>query len=219
MKIAISEIKVGKNWSREELGDISSLVSSLEHYGLIQPVVLDINNNLVAGFRRLEAAKVLGWTEIEYTITLADSPAVLNLIENIERQGLTFYQEACALKELFPGCNDSQISTALGRTTGWTRPRTKLWTLDEKIIDLVRQDKLSPSQVAMLIASKDPQATMEKILGAGKVDPTSTRPSKKDLREALTKALEQGKMELVQGIRYALGDISFQEVFGEKNNE
>ena len=54
----ITNIKVGTRF-REELGDIESLAQSLESEGLINPITIDKDNNLLAGGRRLAAAKFL----------------------------------------------------------------------------------------------------------------------------------------------------------------
>ena len=61
--VPISEIKV-KNRVRKDLGDIESLVRSIQENGLLQPVVISSDNVLIAGERRLTAMKRLGWKEI-----------------------------------------------------------------------------------------------------------------------------------------------------------
>ena len=58
-EILIDKIKVGQRF-RKDLGDIDALVTSIVNLGLLQPVVLDSNYRLIAGFRRLEAVKRLG---------------------------------------------------------------------------------------------------------------------------------------------------------------
>ena len=56
MLVNISEIKVKKR-VRKDLGDINSLKDSLKRYGLLNPITIDSKNRLIAGERRLEAAK------------------------------------------------------------------------------------------------------------------------------------------------------------------
>lgn len=67
MLVNISEIKVKKR-VRKDLGDINSLKDSLKRYGLLNPITIDSKNRLIAGERRLEAAKALGWTNINAVI-------------------------------------------------------------------------------------------------------------------------------------------------------
>ncbi|MHB8953522.1 MAG: DNA methyltransferase [Pirellulaceae bacterium] len=61
--IAIDAIDVG-NRTRKDMGDLAALASSIEEIGLLQPVVIDSENKLVAGRRRIEACKRLGWKEV-----------------------------------------------------------------------------------------------------------------------------------------------------------
>lgn len=67
MKVPIDQIRI-KGRYRKDLGDLGALVSSMQAVGLLQPVLLDSNNMLIAGQRRIEAAKLLGWTEIEVVV-------------------------------------------------------------------------------------------------------------------------------------------------------
>ena len=64
MRVKINEIRVGHR-IRKETGDLTALQESMRRLGLLQPILIDPDNNLVAGFRRLESAKHLGWESIE----------------------------------------------------------------------------------------------------------------------------------------------------------
>ena len=66
MKILIKDIQIGKR-VREDYGDINSLVENIKDNGLIVPVVIDKNNKLVDGERRIKAYKLLKEKEIEFT--------------------------------------------------------------------------------------------------------------------------------------------------------
>jgi ParB family chromosome partitioning protein len=89
--INISEIKVKKR-VRKDLGDINSLKDSLKRYGLLNPITIDSKNRLIAGERRLEAAKALGWTNINAVIVNNLTPLTqleLELEENNQRKEFT----------------------------------------------------------------------------------------------------------------------------------
>ena len=77
---------------RADLGDLARLAESMRAVGLLQPVVVDEWGNLVAGRRRLAAAKLLGWSDIPALVmAFADDAAALAAFrdENIQRKPLT----------------------------------------------------------------------------------------------------------------------------------
>lgn len=91
MLVNISDIKV-KRRVRKDLGDLESLKNSLRTYGLLNPITLNSRYELVAGERRLEAAKQLGWTTINaQVLEIADkvSQLEIELEENIQRHDFT----------------------------------------------------------------------------------------------------------------------------------
>lgn len=70
----INDINIGTR-HRQDLGDIDGLAESMRALGLLHPVVIDMDCNLIAGERRLTAAKKLGWKEIPVTIATTISGA------------------------------------------------------------------------------------------------------------------------------------------------
>lgn len=65
--ISIADVRV-KDRHRSDLGDLEGLATSLRDLGQLQPIVVSPDFQLIAGGRRLAAAKSLGWTEIEAKI-------------------------------------------------------------------------------------------------------------------------------------------------------
>lgn len=63
----IRDIVIG-NRVRKDMGDIRGLADSMERHGLLHPIVVTGNGTLVAGQRRIEAARLLGCTEISATV-------------------------------------------------------------------------------------------------------------------------------------------------------
>jgi len=69
MKIDIERIKVDEATRiRKDIGDLTKLEESIRQVGLINPVLVDEHDTLVAGFRRLSACKKLGWKDIEVNV-------------------------------------------------------------------------------------------------------------------------------------------------------
>ncbi|MGL4986788.1 MAG: ParB N-terminal domain-containing protein [Treponemataceae bacterium] len=67
MLVNINSIKIKKR-VRKDLGDLEALKESMRRYGLISPILITQKKELVAGHRRLEAAKILGWININASI-------------------------------------------------------------------------------------------------------------------------------------------------------
>ncbi len=87
----IDSIIVGER-QREDLGDLDGLMASIRDWGLLQPVVVDADGDLVAGGRRLEACRRLGWTSVDvrHLGELSDPERrMLELEENIRRKDFT----------------------------------------------------------------------------------------------------------------------------------
>lgn len=101
--ISITEIKINPRM-RKEYGDVEALAASMSRFGLLQPIVLDDSNTLLAGGRRLAAAVHLGWTEIEavYKRDLSDADRKeIELDENLKRKDLTWVEEVSGLRDLY----------------------------------------------------------------------------------------------------------------------
>lgn len=67
MKLFIKEIIVTDR-IRKDLGSVQELAEDIKANGLINPIVVNEENVLLAGERRLEAVKLLGWTEVPVTV-------------------------------------------------------------------------------------------------------------------------------------------------------
>lgn len=91
MKVRIDEIKVTPGRRAALENDIEELAFSISEIGLLNPITLTGDYTLVAGLHRLEAVKLLGWTEVECTITdLTGLTAELaELDENFARANLS----------------------------------------------------------------------------------------------------------------------------------
>ena len=82
---SISAIKVGKR-HRKDLGDLAALAESLEAVGLLHAVVIDSHDRLIAGRRRLAAAKLLGWRTVPVHVVDLESVIEGELAENVHRK-------------------------------------------------------------------------------------------------------------------------------------
>lgn len=119
----VGAIGIGRR-IRSDLGDLSQLMESMRTLGLLQPVVINTRDELVAGGRRLESARRLGWETIPVRVVASLDDAVTALRaemdENRCRKELTpteMIEHARRLEELErPKAKERQKE--LGRTHG-----------------------------------------------------------------------------------------------------
>lgn len=108
---------------------IDELAESLRTVGQINAIVVSRDHRLLAGRRRLEAARRLGWTQIRVTfweeLTLLDQK-IIEYDENVRRKQLTWQEAASAIKEIHdlkiaregPRWSRSDTARALGLSVG-----------------------------------------------------------------------------------------------------
>jgi ParB/RepB/Spo0J family partition protein len=90
ISLSVYDIQVGKR-IRQNI-NLNMLRISMEAIGQLQPIIVDNQYQLVAGYRRLMVARDLGWETIEVLILDTDSKKMKLLVEmdeNITRQDFT----------------------------------------------------------------------------------------------------------------------------------
>src|SRR3990167_8688567 len=95
IKLKVADIKVSGR-TRVEMGALGELADSIKRLGLLQPIVVDNENNLRCGGRRLESVKLLGWDEVPviylHHLTPTEQLAV-ELDENSKRLDLSWQEQ------------------------------------------------------------------------------------------------------------------------------
>lgn len=120
----VSDIVVLPSRQRKELGDIQELANSIATHGLMNPIIIRRNGELVAGERRLRAVKSLGWDMVlvHYIDELsAEDAFAIELEENIKRKALTWDEEVAAIakyhamqQNLHPDWTQDKTAEAIG---------------------------------------------------------------------------------------------------------
>jgi len=134
MKVKISNIKINPGRREATPQSVEELARSIAAVGLMNPVTLDQNNTLIAGLHRLEAAKLLGWTEIECSIVGMNGlqAELAEIDENIVRTKLTKQELGDQLlrrKELYEMLHPE---TRQGMRNGQTSKNANLASLETK---------------------------------------------------------------------------------------
>lgn len=106
MLIPLSKIKIDER-QRKDYGDLSDLTTSFTQFGQLEPVIVEDlgadQYGLRAGGRRLAAAAILGWTELEAVVRGAMDALLrqqIELEENIRRKDLEWQEEIAAVETI-----------------------------------------------------------------------------------------------------------------------
>ena len=148
MQIKISEIKINPGRRDTQQRNVEELARSIAAVGLMNPVTVTQDNTLIAGLHRLEAAKLLGWTEIECTVSDADGlqAELAEIDENFVRAGLSHRELGDLLlrrKELYEAIHPE---TRQGQRNGQTAKNDNLTVLAAKPFSEDTADKLGISK-------------------------------------------------------------------------
>jgi ParB family chromosome partitioning protein len=139
---------------------LKSLVESIREQGVIQPILVrnyEINKyELIAGERRLRAAKILGHKKIPAIIkTISnESAAIYALLENVQRENLNPIEEALGLEKLIKEFKFTQDK--LAKKTGKSRSHIanliRLLSLDKYVIRLLSEKKIDMGHARALVS-------------------------------------------------------------------
>ena len=122
-KVKVSEIRVEKERFREDFGAIEELAVSIQRYGLFHPIIVDRENNLIAGERRYKAHCVLNLDEIEVRYVEDADELVkreIEIEENLRRKDFTWQEEVKAKREIDKIKRELYGSAIKGHGGGWS---------------------------------------------------------------------------------------------------
>lgn len=235
MDLPVSDIRPNPHQPRRDFDEtaLAELAASLKSTGLIQPIIVkkvDGTFELIAGERRLRAAKLAGLEVIPAILREADSftQAQMALIENIQRRDLNPVDRAQAydalLKQL--GLTQSELAGRLGEDRSTIANYLRLMDLDGPVANMLRDGRLSlghakllasvtiheeQNRLANLVLSQDLSVrNLERLISSGpqaEINRPKRTPSNhlQDLERALTRQL--GLRVQVRGAKGGKGRI------------
>ncbi len=139
--------------------ELEGLLTSIAENGILQPVVVrETNNNgyeLIAGARRLQAARKLGMATIPVMVcNVSDEKALeLALVENIQRKDLNPIEKAKAYKQLIDefSLTQEELGAKLGQHRSTIANTMRLLELPEELQELVSRGTLSAGHARALL--------------------------------------------------------------------
>jgi ParB family transcriptional regulator, chromosome partitioning protein len=144
--------------------DMSELAASIKEHGIIQPLIVtekDGKYELIAGERRLEAAKMSGLSTVPAIVRDADEKEKLELaiIENVQRHDLDPIEEAKSYKKLNDEFNMSQeeVAVKLGRSRSVVANKIRLLNLPQEIQKALVSGKITEGHCKLLLAIPNPE--------------------------------------------------------------
>lgn len=175
--IEVKRITPNPNQPRKVFSEdsIIKLADSISQYGIIQPLTVrkisESEYELVAGERRLRAAKELGMSSVPCKIIEIDElkSAEISIIENLIREDLNIFEQAQAIEALIDtyGLTQEQIASKLSNSQSFVANKLRLLRFSEKEREIILQNKLTERHARALLRVLDPELReklMEKII-------------------------------------------------------
>lgn len=141
---------------------LRELADSIRAYGILQPLTVRDRGGfyeLVAGERRLRAARIAGLREVPCLVAEVgeEDAALLALIENLQRRDLDYMEEAAAIARLIGryGLSQQQAADKLGKSQPAIANKLRLLRLAPPVIDCLRQYGLTERHARTLLRLTD----------------------------------------------------------------
>lgn len=219
-RIKLTKIEPNRNQPRKRFEEdaLNELSESIKEYGLLQPIIVtkkDDYYEIVAGERRWRAAKKAGLEEIPVIVREDDERRnkEIALIENIQREDLNPIEKALGIKSLMDeyGLTQQRVAEILGKARSSIANTVRILNLDERVIALAIEGKLTEGHCKSLMAIDDEDKQYEMALYMIESGDSVREAEKKMARTKQLKKKDQ-KYEAV----YKDIEDSFQSFFGTK---
>jgi ParB family chromosome partitioning protein len=160
VRLSVSDIETNPRQPRKRFDSdkIQALSASIEHDGILQPVVVRKTGEryeLIMGERRLQAARLAGVATVPAIVRVAtDADALrLALVENLQREDLNPIEVAEAYKELMDKfeLSQSQLSELVGKDRSSVANTIRLLGLPKKIQSMIIEDKIREGHARALL--------------------------------------------------------------------
>ena len=213
VEVDIGEIRPNPHQPRSEfdIADIQSLADSILQNGILQPLTVrrgEDRHELIAGERRLRAAKLAGLRAVPCIILDISSrnSAIMALVENIQRQDLSFFDEASAIEKLitYYGMTQEDAAAKLGKAQSTIANKLRLLRLTADEREVIMKYNLTEPAERLAVLEKvvkqnlnveRTEAAVEEVIGQKKVQNSYKKRSKvfQNVRifvNTITKAVE-----------------------------
>jgi ParB family chromosome partitioning protein len=175
---------------------LRGLAASIRENGVLQPLLVQAEGDgyrLIAGHRRLEAARLAGLDHVPVVVRpqQGENVLLLALVENVQRADLSPLDEAAAYRELSRrfGLSADEIATQTGKSRSAVANSMRLLDLSPAVRNLLEAGSLTEGHARALLALRDPEQQ------AGAARTVIERGLNVRQTEALVKQLQASKPE------------------------
>src|SRR5215217_126682 len=200
--IDISQIKPFKySYRRNVSEDLTELCYSIKEKGLLHPIIVRMieggeggeggGYEIVAGTRRYNACKMLGWRKIFcQVVELEDKDAFeVSLIENIHSKNLNPVEEAHAFQDYVTNYGwggISELAHRLGKSVSYVDKRIRLLDLPADVLDSLSAGSLSVSigDELLPLKEKEQQSKLAELIKKRKLSSRQVRELKTEMKNS-----------------------------------
>ena len=218
--LKLSEIEPNRDQPRRMFDEesLGELADSIKRYGVIQPIIVtkrDDYYQIVAGERRWRASKKAGLDVIPAIVRDNDNQRnqEIALIENIQREDLNPIDKARGIKVLMDqyNMNQQQVAEIIGKSRSSVANTLRILNLDERVINLALEGKLTEGHCRSLLSFEDPDKQYDMamyMITSG----DSVREAEKKTKSRKNMPKKNAKYEPI----YRDIENTFQDFFGTK---
>ncbi|OGD16843.1 chromosome partitioning protein ParB [Candidatus Atribacteria bacterium RBG_19FT_COMBO_35_14] len=208
-----------KNFDKEKMEELKD---SIKKHGMIQPIIVRKMTNgyeIVAGERRLKAAKEIGLKKIPAIIKSVNNEKSLEiaLVENIQREDLNPVEQANAFKRLADEFNLTQqeLAEATGKSRALVTNTIRLLKLNPEIQKNISEGKISFGHAKLLLSIEDEEvqkAVCNRIIASG----LSVRDTERLIKNIGKVQKKQFKVENITIEHFPEAEERLRDVLGTK---
>ncbi|MCB9990197.1 MAG: ParB/RepB/Spo0J family partition protein [Rhodospirillales bacterium] len=179
LMVGVDQLEPGTYQPRRKFSDesINELAESIAVHGVLQPLIVrqkpgfDGTYEIIAGERRWRASQKAQLHEVPVIVKELDDGQALEiaLIENLQREDLNPVEEALGYQQLIEefGHTQEKAAAVLGKSRSHVANMIRLLSLPRKVMDMVRDGKLSAGHARTLVTAENPEELANIIVSQG----------------------------------------------------
>ena len=162
-----SPVQPRRQFEEESLSELSD---SIREYGVLNPLIVRLRGGryeLVAGERRLRAAKLAGLSDVPcilLDVNMEDA-SLIALIENLQRKDLNFVEEANGISQLIQlfGLSQEEAARRIGKSQSAVANKLRLLKLPPDVLDTLLREELTERHGRALLRLGDANRQREAL--------------------------------------------------------